>query len=187
MTNSQETRPWYALTVKPRHEKAVAAHLFSRGLDEYLPRYPARRAWSDRIKTVEMPLFPGYIFCRFGSHERFAVVRTPGVTGVVGFRTADIPVSDAEIATVRAILASGLPVEPGSPLREGDLVRIEEGPLAGVRGRIVRSKGVARLVVNLDLLLRSVIVEVDRNVVGPCPPPSPSTLPKELSCERPQA
>jgi transcription antitermination factor NusG len=159
---------WYALAVKPRHEKAVAADLRQRGLEEYLPLYGARRSWSDRVKLVELPLFPGYVFCRYGYGERSRVVTAPGVRAVVGFAGADAPVEDSEIAALRTILAAGLPVAPWPYLGAGSRVRIARGPLAGVEGTLAGDKGAWRVVVNVELLRRSVAVEVDREAVAPC-------------------
>ena len=157
-----EGRPWLALTVRPRHEKAAAGNLRLRGLEEYLPLYPARRRWSDRVTMVELPLFPGYVFCRFDYRSRQQVLNTPGVTSVVGFGKEDAPVDASDIDAIRRILSSGLPVEPRSYLEAGDAVRIERGPLSGIQGTLVREKSAWRVVVNVELLQRSVAVEVDR-------------------------
>src|ERR1035441_3489792 len=68
---------WFALVVKPQHEKAVAEQLQAKALEHYLPLYRARRRWSDRMKAVDLPLFPRYVFCRFGFEERLKVLSTP--------------------------------------------------------------------------------------------------------------
>jgi transcription antitermination factor NusG len=142
-----------------------------RGLEEYLPLYLSRRLWSDRVKEVEFPLFPGYVFCRFDSRTRFTALNTPGVTSIVGFGKTDVPVEDSELAAIRTILASGLPVGPWPHLRAGDRVRIEGGALAGIEGTLVCEKSAWRLVVSIELLQRSVAVEIDRELVG-VPPAS---------------
>ena len=159
---------WFALTVKPRHEKAAAHNLRLRGLEEFLPLHAVRRPWSDRVKTLEEPLFPGYVFCRFTYAERLWALNTPGVKTVVGFGAQETPLSDVEIAAVQKLVASGLPVSPWPYLRVGDRVQIEHGALEGVRGVIVREKGPWRLVVNVELLQRSVAVEIDREFLGRC-------------------
>jgi transcription termination/antitermination protein NusG len=164
MFESAGDRRWFALAVKPRHEKAVARNLQARGLVEFTPVYAARRSWSDRTTRVDVPLFPGYAFCHFGRAERFAAITTPGVMSVVGFGLCDVPVEDAEIESIRALLASGLPVDPVPYVRAGDPVRIEHGPLAGARGTVLRLKGSWRLVVNVELLQRSVAIEIDRGM-----------------------
>lgn len=165
MSTPTEQPVWRALTVKSRHEKVASQHLRLRGLDEFLPLHSVRRAWSDRSKIIELPLFPGYVFCRLGQADRFTALSAPGVTSIVGFGIVDCPVEDSEITNIRRILASGLPVEPWPYLRSGDAVRIQAGPLTGLQGTVVREKGLSRLVVNVDLLRRSVAVEMGREMV----------------------
>ena len=103
---------WFALAVKPRHEKAVARNLDRKGLETFLPLYSSRRRWSDRMKTVQLSLFPGYVFCRFGQERRLDVLNLPSVISIVGFGNAAVPVPDAEIEAVRILLASGRRVGP---------------------------------------------------------------------------
>lgn len=76
---------WYALTVRPQHEKAVADQLQAKALESYVPLYRARRRWSDRSKTIELPLFSRYTFCRFSFEQRLRVLQTPSVVSIVGF------------------------------------------------------------------------------------------------------
>jgi transcription antitermination factor NusG len=159
---SREQLNWFALTVKPRHEKATAQHLRLRELEDFLPLHRVRRAWSDRTQTVDLPLFAGYVFCRFGYRQRLHVLNTPGVRSIVGFGAADIPVEDEAVAALQTLVASGRPIEPQSRILVGEKVRISEGPLEGVRGTLVRERGAWRVVVNVELLHRSVAVEVDR-------------------------
>jgi len=158
---------WFALSVKPRHEKSVAQALRSQGLEEFLPLYQEQHAWSDRTKRVEIPLFAGYVFCHFGFHDRFVVLNTRGVIRILGAGSIFSPVSEDQIAELRAISASGLPALPHPYLEPGDLVRVERGPLAGVRGMVLRNKGVTSLVVSVEILQRSVVVEVESEVVRP--------------------
>ena len=165
MSESSASR-WFALVVKPRHEKAVEQNLRLRGLEPFVPLYSSRRSWSDRVKTVDFPLFPGYAFCRFSVLNRLAVLNTPGVASIVGFAKADTPVEDSEISAIQAILRSGLPVQPWPYLHPGTRVRIRGGALAGVEGTLLREKGVCHVVLSVELLQRSVAVEVDRELVS---------------------
>ena len=157
---------WYALTVKPRHERAAGRNLRERGLEGFSPVYRARRRWSDRIKDLELDLFPGYIFCRFTYAQRLTVLNTPSVTSIVGFGKDPAPVRDDEIAAIQAIEASGLPARPWPYLRAGQEVRIEHGCLAGLVGTLARERDSCRVVVNVELLQRSVAVEIDRAMIG---------------------
>jgi transcription antitermination factor NusG len=158
---------WFALTVKPRHEKAAARNLRLRGLEDVLPLQRVRRPWSDRMQPVDLPIFPGYVFCRFSYAERLHALNTPGVTSIVGFGHEDAPIADAEIGALRALMASGWPLSPWPYLRIGEAVRIERGALEGVRGTLLREKNPWRIVVNVELLQRSVAVEIDRDLVSP--------------------
>jgi len=167
MSDHRDAPGWYALIVRPRHEKAVARDLRLRGLEEYLPLYRARRQWSDRVKSIELPLFPGYVFCRFSFRSRFQAVTTPGIVSVVGFGAGDVPVDESQLPAIRNLAASELPIEPCPYLRAGNPVRIEHGALAGLNGILVREKGSCRVVVNVELLQRAVAVEVDREFLSP--------------------
>ncbi len=157
---------WYALTIRPRHERAAARLLEQKGFEEFLPTYRTRRRWSDRIKQIELNLFPGYVFCRFGAEERSRILSTPGVTSIVAFGRTLAEVPEQEVEAVRAIVSSGLPVQPWPFLREGDRVRIEEGCLAGLVGTLAGCKDSTRVVVNVEILQRSVAVEVDRRWIA---------------------
>jgi transcription antitermination factor NusG len=165
-TVTQQER-WFALAVKPRHEKIVAQSLRYRGLEDFLPLYNSRRRWSDRVKAVELPLFPGYVFCRFDYERRFPVLTTPGVSSIVGFAKLPTPVSEDEITAVRTILVSGLPAEPWPVVAVGQPIRVERGSLAGLQGILIREKDTLRVVVSLELLQRAVSVEIDRDMIHP--------------------
>ena len=156
---------WHALTVRSRHEKVAAQNLRGRGLEEFLPLYRSKRAWSDRTKVIDSPLFPGYVFCRFPEAHRLLVVSSPGVTSIVGFGGQDAVVEEHEIESVRRMLGAGLTVEPWPYVRAGHTVEINSGPLSGLRGEVVREKGLWRVIVNVDLLQRSVSAELDRDMV----------------------
>lgn len=165
MSTSTDQSVWRALRVRSRHEKMVAQHLRDRGLEEFLPLYSSKRMWSDRNPTVEMPLFPGYVFCRFSNTLRLLCISTPGVASVVGFGGEDASVDPGEIESIRQMIASGLPLEPRSYVRPGQSVQIQAGPLAGLRGTVIREKGLWRVVVNVELLHRSVAAEIGREAV----------------------
>src|SRR5579859_2892809 len=77
--------PWFALQVRMRHEALVTAHLNGKGYEWFLPLYKSRKRWSDRVKETELPLFPGYLFCRFDPQNRLPILKTPGVTQIVGY------------------------------------------------------------------------------------------------------
>jgi transcription antitermination factor NusG len=163
----EPVRPWYALTVKPQHEKAVAQQLRAKSLEEYLPLYRARRRWSDRIATVALPLFPRYVFCRFTFDDRLKVLQTLGVRSIVSCSGKPCPIDDREIAAIKAMSSSGRPIWPWPLVRIGQRVRICEGPLESLEGILAREKSAYRVVVNMELLNRAVAVEVERDLIVP--------------------
>jgi len=165
-----DSLPWYALQVRPRFEKAIASTLLNKGYEGFLPLYRHRSRWSDRMKEVQLPLFSGYLFCRLDLNRRLPVLITPGVMHIVGIGKIPHPVDEFEIAALQSIVVSGLQAEPRSYLSIGERVRIELGPLAGTEGILTSLKGSSRLVVSVNLLQRSVSVEIDESWVVPVDP-----------------
>src|ERR1700689_2743376 len=99
---------WFALQTRSRWEGATAGLLRGKGLETLLPTYTTKRKWSDRVKVVESPLFPGYVFCRFDIHNRLPVLMTPGVLSVVGRGKTPVAVDEAEILSIQAAIGSGI-------------------------------------------------------------------------------
>jgi len=153
--------PWYALHVRSRYEMGVARQLRGMDYEEFLPLYECRKHWSDRIKEVQTPLFPGYLFCRFDPQNRLPILKTPGVIQVVGYNRQPIPVDEDEIKSIQTLVTSGIPNQPWPFLKVGEKVRIESGPLRGLEGVLVEFKGNRRLILSVSLLQRSVAVEMD--------------------------
>lgn len=162
MLKSEEIR-WFAIRVRPRHENTVARLIYSKGLDVFSPVWRSRNRWADRIKTVSLPLFPGYLFARFAPIRLAQVVSTAGVTGVVSFGRQLAPVDDEEIANLRRLTDTSLSYQPRPYLGLGERVRLCYGPLSGVEGILEQVKGRLRVVISVELLRRSVAVEVDRD------------------------
>jgi transcription antitermination factor NusG len=171
--NNLLTGSWYALRIKSRHEKIVASALFGKGYEVFLPLYRDRRRWSDRMKELELPLFPGYLFCRFDVMKRLPILTTPGIVQLVGVGKTPLPVDDAEITAIQSIVISRLNAQPWPYLQVGQRVRIEQGPLTGLEGILIALKKTHRLVVSVTLLQRSVAVEVDHDWARPVAPEQP--------------
>lgn len=161
---------WFALSTKRNREKHVAEMLRGKGYEEFVPVYRSIRKWSDRYKQIDLPLFPGYVFCRFDPAWRLPVLTTPGVLQVVGNGKLPVPVEDREIEALKMVVGSRLQVEPWPYLRVGERVTIESGALAGLEGILQEVKKSCRIVVSVELLQRSVAVEVDRAWVRPVSP-----------------
>lgn len=178
MTTASQRFSWFALQVRTRHEPGVAGFLESKGYEIFLPLYTCRKRWSDRVKNVESPLFPGYLFSRFDSQDRLSILTTPGVIQVVGYNRVPIPVEESEIQAIQALTKSGLPNQPWPFLSVGDRVRIEAGPLRGCEGLLVEFKGNHRLVLSITLLHRSVAVEIDSAFVHSLRPTSATPVEK---------
>lgn len=168
---SQPEPHWYVLRVKPRHEKTVAAALRNKGLEDFLPLYAVRNKWADRYKVVQVPLFPGYVFCRFDARKLLPVLVTPGVVQVVGYGNMPAPVEPEEIRSLGILASSALSYGPFPYLREGQRVLVNEGPLRGAEGLLVQVKSQVKVVISVTLLQRSVAVELDRDWVTPCEAP----------------
>lgn len=158
---------WFAVQTKPKHEKSVSRFLEGKGYEQLLPLYQSWHRSSGRLQGVLLPLFKGYTFCHFDPLHRLPILMTPGVSGIIGRGRAPEPIPTEEITRIRESCASGLQIMPWPYLERGDLVRVECGPLQGVEGFFVHEKNTSRLVVSVQILRRSVAVEVDRNWVRP--------------------
>ena len=153
--------PWFAIMVKVNREKNATVVLESAGYKCFLPVNKFARQWSDRIKESERPLFPGYFFCRMNPLNRLPVLVTPGVIQIVGIGKAPIPVEEEEVTAIQRAAESGLSVVPWPYMQVGEIARIEHGPLRGLSGIVIKIKSELKLVLSVNLLQRSVAVEID--------------------------
>ena len=163
----QSPNRWFALRVRSRCEKAVAAIAENKGFEKFLPTYRSRERWSDRYQSVERPLFPGYVFCRLNPLHRLPLLTIPGVLHFVGIGRVPIAIDEKEIGAVQMALGSGLRAEPWPFLDAGQRVWVEAGPLAGIEGVLLEARKRQFVVVSITLLKRSVAVEIDRHWVKP--------------------
>jgi transcription antitermination factor NusG len=161
---------WYAVCTFSNHEKCVAGQLSERAVEHFLPLYDSVRRWKDRRVQLQLPLFPGYVFVHLALRDRLRVLEIPSVARLVGFGGAPVALPDNEMEAMRISLASRLRAEPYPYLMVGRRVRVVSGPLAGFDGRVVRKKKQLRFVISLDLIMRSVAVEMDAADLRPCEP-----------------
>lgn len=161
MANEHFTPRWYAAYTRSNHERAAAEQMKRRSIEHFVPTYETVRTWKDRRKRLEMPLFPGYVFVRLAIEERLSVLVVPGVVRLVGFDNRPVPLADEEIESLRTIVNRRLRPEPHPFLPVGRKVRIKRGALEGVTGVLVRKKGCVRLLISVDLIRQSAVVEVD--------------------------
>jgi transcription antitermination factor NusG len=152
---------WYAAYTCARHEKLVAKQLEERGVDFFLPLYHSVRRWKDRRKELDLALFPGYVFVHATPGDRARVLQLPGVVRFVSFQGKPAVLPESEIEALRNGLAHKLRAEPHPYLKVGRPVEVVAGPMMGARGILKRKKDKFRLVLTLDLIMRSVAVEVD--------------------------
>jgi transcription antitermination factor NusG len=162
-----ERRDWYALVIKHQHERTVVNGLQASGFETLLPIYKTLRQWSDRTKELEAPLFAGYVFANFPYDSRVRVLRIPAVRQIVSFGGAPTPIAPLDLANIRAVVESKLPLSPWPFLKEGDRVRVERGPLRGVEGTLLEQRDCLRLVIGIEMLQRSVAVEVSPEMIVP--------------------
>jgi transcription antitermination factor NusG len=167
MPELREALKWYALYTCARHEKAVAQQIEQRSIACFLPLYHSVRRWKDRRKELELALFPGYVFVRLAAQDRLRVLQLPSAVRLVSFKGQPAVLPDAEIEGLRQRLSRGVFAEPHPYLCVGRRVRVRSGPMLGLEGIIVRRKDRCRLVFSLDLIMRSVAVEVDESEVEP--------------------
>ncbi len=152
---------WHAIYTRPRHEKALAKQLSERRIEAFLPLHGRFHRWKDRKKLVLLPLFPGYLFVRVCRLDRLAVLQLPGVFKFIGFGGSPAEVPEAELQAIRATIDSGTGLEPHRYLNNGRRVRVCRGPLQDAEGILIRKKGGHRLVLSIDLIQRSLALEVD--------------------------
>jgi transcription termination/antitermination protein NusG len=152
---------WYATYTSANHEKRVALQLQQRSVEHFLPLYDSVRRWKDRLVKLHLPLFPGYVFVRIALRDRLQVLRVPGVARLVGFNGRPSALPEEEIEGIKKSLVYGIRAEPHPYLAVGRRVRIVSGPLMGMEGLIVRRKGQIRFIISLELIQRSVAVDIE--------------------------
>jgi len=163
----EQQRNWYALTTCARHEKSVAVQIEQRSFQCFLPLYRSVRRWKDRRKELRLALFPGYVFVRMGLQDKLKVLQTPGVVRLVSFQGQPAMLPDGEIEALQVRLSGDIQVEPHPYLRAGRRVRVRCGAMQGLEGIVVRRKERCRVVFSIDMIMRSVAVEVDEADLEP--------------------
>jgi transcription antitermination factor NusG len=156
---------WYAIRVRSKSELLVASVLESKGLKCFAPTFGLHKIYRARTKTVQEAAFPGYLFCRFVLSERLRILNAPGVQYIVGTTRVPERIEDSVIVSLQSAFAGGKPLVAVPYLRGGDAVRVIRGPLIGATGSLIRLKGTDQLVISVDILKRSVSVEIEADAV----------------------
>lgn len=164
---SQSNVRWYALRTRSRHEKVVRDQLSTQGIEPLLPAVKRLSQWKDRKKEVEVPLFSGYCFVRFGSGQKLPVLKTVGVVEIVGGGHRPEPIPDEEITAMQTLIGSVLPYDLHPYLHEGTVVEVIRGPLPGVKGILLRTEKRHRLVLGVRLIQQAAAVGIDVDDVKP--------------------
>jgi transcription antitermination factor NusG len=152
---------WFAAYTCANHEKSVARQLHLRAFEYFLPLYEKMSRWKDRRVKLQLPLFTGYVFVHMTLEQKLDVLQIPSVVRLVGFNGIPTPLSDGEMEAMRKGLSGALHVEPFPYLRVGRRVLLRSGPLQGLQGILLKKKSGSRFVLSLDLIQRSIAVEVD--------------------------
>jgi transcription antitermination factor NusG len=158
---------WFAVFTVPRHEKRVEEHLRVREIESFLPLCATQRRWKDGAqRTLQLPLFSSYLFVRIGAGGRVPVLSVPGVISIVGSIRGALSVPDSYIHFLREGLRLRK-IEPYSYLTAGTRVRVRSGPMAGMEGVLLRKRNNYRVVLTLEMIMKSVTVEVEINDIEP--------------------
>src|SRR5215471_2558434 len=152
---------WYAVYTWARHEKRVARHFEQRGIQYFLPLYTAVHVWNKKNAKVTLPLFPGYVFVQTSRRTRHHPLTVPGVVHFVGNSNAPAEIPAEELEFLRNAIRMKRKIEPHPYLAPGNRVRITSGPMSGITGVIQRTSTGCRIVISVDMVMRSVAVEVD--------------------------
>jgi transcription antitermination factor NusG len=158
---------WYAVYTRSRHEQVVKNQLDGKGIENFLPFCVKVSQWKDRKKQIHLPLFPGYLFVRIFLRHRVEVLKTLGAVSIVGDGSSPLPIPELAIRSIQAFIERGLRYDPHPYLSIGNRVRIVEGPLSGLEGILVRMDNKDRLVLSVDLIQRSIAVEIDSWKIEP--------------------
>ena len=167
LKHSSNAKDWFAVFTTPRHEKRVEEHFRVREIESFLPLCKMRREWKDGSKvTIQVPLFPNYIFVRIERNKRIPVLEVPGVLSIVGGGRESMTIPDSYIHCLQEGLQQGK-IEPHPHLTTGMKVRIRSGVMAGMEGILLRKRNDFRVVLTLQMIMKSVKVEVEMDEIEP--------------------
>jgi len=161
--------------VQVNHEREVAKRLEQKEVGCFLPLMETWSKRRDRRKKIQLPMFPGYVFVHvlLDSYVQLTVVKTPGALSLLHNSQGPLSIPPYQVENLRTIVNSIQPLEIHPYLRQGDWVHVVRGPLAGCIGildRLDPKKG--RLIVSVDIIKKSVSVELDLEDVEPAIAPT---------------
>ena len=159
---------WYAVYTRSRFEQVVKKQLDFKGINSFLPLYSKISQWKDRRKVVSWPLFPGYLFVQIAANDRLDVQKSVGVVNIVGNQQGPLEISEQQITAIKTFIETGLQYDPHPYLKVGRKVRVTDGPLAGLEGILVRKKNRSLFVISVEMIQRSVSVELESWKIESC-------------------
>jgi transcriptional antiterminator NusG len=160
-TEAGPEKQWCAIQTRYQHEQLANQILDNKGFETFFPTFARIRQWKDRKKKIWEALFPGYLFVADVAERRVQVVTTPGVCSIVCFANLPALIPSHEIESIRRAVSSAYPVEPHTYMKQGDRVRVKEGPLLGIEGVLIRKGSSTRLILSIEMLGRAAAVEID--------------------------
>jgi transcription antitermination factor NusG len=165
-----EIPQWFAAYTFAHHEKRVAEQISRKGIECFLPLYSTVRRWKDRKVTLQLPLFPGYVFVHLAVERRFRVLEIPRVARIVGTSRQPTPLPDGEIQLLMDAKALAVRTEPYRFLTAGTKVRVKAGHFEGVEGFVLRRKGMRGIIVTLRAISSAFVLEVNAADLERTPP-----------------
>ena len=158
---------WFAVQTRHQHEKRIAERLRQGEIETFLPVHRSVHRWKNGVNAnIELPLFPCYLFTRIKDAQRLSLIRQPGVIGIAASNSSPTPIGDDEISMLR-LVADQVKAQPHPYLSVGERVRIIAGPLAGMEGILTRKKHELRVVISIEIIMRSVTVEISEFEIEP--------------------
>ena len=155
------TENWYAVYTKSRHEKQTATELKKQGVHVFLPLVKTIRQWSDRKKKIEVPLFNSYVFVKIDIKDQFYVLQADGAVKFIAFENKPVPIPEWQINNLKVLLNTNEKFEiTFDDFEPGEEVTVNRGPLRGLRGKLIRYKGTNRVLISIDSINQSLIVDI---------------------------
>jgi transcription termination/antitermination protein NusG len=158
----EDPKCWFAVYTRARHEKVVAEELWQKDIEVFLPLRETVSQWKDRKKSIQLPLFPGYLFVHVPIWKRrLDILKLPSVVRIIGISNEPVPIPDEQVSAVKTLVFSELPYDPYPEIAEGDRVLVRRGPLRGLEGILVEKKSRFKFVITVDLIQQAVACEID--------------------------
>jgi len=163
-TNSEHPSYWYIIYTSPNYEKKSYLSLLKINIPTFLPIQKVQRQWSDRKKTIEVPLFPNYLFVKIPQKDRFKVLEIYGIKKYITSLGKPVIIPENQINYIKKMLeCPSLNTE--HLLRSGDRVVITDGPFKEMQGVLFGTKGKERLGVKIESLNQTISIDISKSSI----------------------